>query len=118
MPGVIISIRLFWADEFAVIHSRGVLSAVRESWALTKGHTWRIFRFHMRVAMAEMLVSLGGLIALVLTFFLMFMVSQPVLTSGVGLVTLLTVVFLFVLVVPHGAELVGIGHRSKWEGMG
>ena len=56
--------------------------------------------------MAEMLVSLGGLIALVLTFFLMFMVSQPVLTSGVGLVTLLTVVFLFVLVVPHGAELV------------
>lgn len=45
IPGIIVALRLFWADEFALAHSAGPITALKESWRLTGGSTASIFVF-------------------------------------------------------------------------
>jgi hypothetical protein len=56
VPGVIAAARLFWADEFALIHGHGPSSAIRESMQLTRGLTGRIFGFQFVLGMAQNLM--------------------------------------------------------------
>jgi hypothetical protein len=45
LPGMLAAIRLFWADEFALVHGVGPRAALRESLRLTRGLAGRIFGF-------------------------------------------------------------------------
>lgn len=65
VPGVILSIRLFWADEFALAHNAGPILALKESWRLTSGQTGKLFRFQLLAGLAGWLVFMGGLILFV-----------------------------------------------------
>jgi hypothetical protein len=55
VPGIIAGIRLFWADEFALIHRLGPIAALRESHRLTRGLTGRIFGFQFVLGLAQYL---------------------------------------------------------------
>ena len=57
IPGIIAGIRLFWADEFALIHRQGPVDAVRESIELTRGLTGKIFGFQFLLGFAEYLIA-------------------------------------------------------------
>ena len=56
VPGILLGIRLFWADEFALVHGHGPISALRESMKLTSGLGGRIFGFQFALGFAEYLV--------------------------------------------------------------
>ncbi|MGI9589882.1 MAG: hypothetical protein ACR2P8_00835 [Myxococcota bacterium] len=62
IPGIIAGIRLFWADEFALMHGRSPRSAVRESLELSRGLTGRVFGFQIILGFAEYLVLVPLLI--------------------------------------------------------
>jgi len=52
VPGVILSLRLFWADEFALVHEHGPIRALKESWRLTKGEAGNVFVFQFLAGLA------------------------------------------------------------------
>jgi hypothetical protein len=56
VPGILIGVRLFWADEFALVHGYGPVSAIRESLDLTRGRAGQIFGFQFTLGFAEYLV--------------------------------------------------------------
>lgn len=58
VPGIIAGIRLFWADEFALVHGMGPVAAVKESLQLTRGQSSRIFSFQFLLGFAEYAVLL------------------------------------------------------------
>jgi hypothetical protein len=60
IPGVVLSIRLFWADEFALAHNAGPIRALKESWRLTSGQTGKLFVFQIVAGLAGWLVFMGG----------------------------------------------------------
>ena len=103
VPGIIISIRLFWADEFALIHSRRVFAAVRESWALTKGHVWEVFRFHMKVAVATMFVTVAAFMTIGIGLVVVSLWVPGVVSTGGGFALLMAAMYFVVLVVTYGA---------------
>ncbi len=53
VPGVILGIRLFWADEFALIHGLNPFAAMRESWTLTRGYSGRILVLQLLAGLAS-----------------------------------------------------------------
>lgn len=61
VPGLILGVRLFWADECALIHGSNPIKALKESWSLTKGQGWNIYGL-------QFLQSLVGWIMLVPAF--------------------------------------------------
>jgi len=65
LPGLLLGIRLFWADEFALVHGMGPVAAVRESLRLTRGLVSRIFGFQFFLGFAENLVLFGLLFGFV-----------------------------------------------------
>ncbi len=56
IPGLCLASRLFWADEFSLIHSSSPVKACRESFALTKGKGFAVFAFQFVAGFAEYLV--------------------------------------------------------------
>lgn len=63
IPGLMLGIRLFWADEFALVLDSGPAGSIRESWRLTRGHAWRIFSFQFLLGFAGYLILVPGLLA-------------------------------------------------------
>ncbi len=63
IPGLMLGIRLFWADEFALVLDSGPARSIRESWRLTRGHAWRIFSFQFLLGFAEYLILVPGFLA-------------------------------------------------------
>lgn len=63
IPGIIIGIRLFWADEFALVHAAGPLTACRESWRLTRNREGSVFVFQFILGLAEYLILILVVIA-------------------------------------------------------
>lgn len=55
VPGVIIGIRFFWADEFALTLGDSPLAAMRRSWAFTRGRFGSIFGFQWLAGFASYL---------------------------------------------------------------
>jgi hypothetical protein len=99
IPGIIAGIRLFWADEFALVHGHGPISALRKSMELTRGLTGSVFKFQLVLGFAEYLV----LIPLVLGFIGVGAVADS-LPSGL-LTTVMFSTFLSVLGVNAYASL-------------
>lgn len=64
IPGIIIALRLFWADEFALVHRAGPIASVKESWALTKGALGEIFVFQFIAGAFGWVIFMAGLIGL------------------------------------------------------
>ncbi len=52
IPGIYLSLRLFWADEFALIHGAGPIQALKESWMLTESSAGAIFSFQFLAGLA------------------------------------------------------------------
>jgi hypothetical protein len=71
IPGIYLSLRLFWAEEFVLVHGTGPLQGLRESWELTRGSAGSIFGFQFLAGFAAygvlLLVfgALAGFLALV-----------------------------------------------------
>ena len=91
VPGIVIGARLFWADEFALIHRQGPVTSVRQSLELTRGLAGRVFSFQFVLGFAGYAVWIPILIA----FFagaaaLEQLESNPLRTllSSVGMTTL------------------------------
>ena len=63
IPGLMLGIRLFWADEFALVLESGPARSIRESWRLTRGHAWQIFGFQFLLGFAEYLILVPGFLA-------------------------------------------------------
>ena len=64
LPGMYLALRLFWADEFVLVHQSGPLRALRESWELTQGEAGPVFRFQFLAGLAAYLVFIGGAVVL------------------------------------------------------
>lgn len=45
----VVSLRFFWADEYALAHEAGPIEALRESWNLTRNGAWQIFSFQFLI---------------------------------------------------------------------
>jgi hypothetical protein len=102
IPGIIAGIRLFWADEFALVHGHGPISALRESMELTRGLTGSVFKFQMVLGVLGFAAYLV-LIPLVLEFIGVDAVAGA-LPSGL-LTTVMFTTFLSVLGVNAYASL-------------
>jgi hypothetical protein len=113
VPGIIVGVRLFWADEFALLHSRGVVSALRESWELTRGKVWRILRLQVLVALS----AIAGIVVIVMFTVALLSMMNPLITPWLqteiaviaGVITLFTVAVLALLLMNgavHSAQVV------------
>ena len=65
IPGIILGLRLFWADEFALAHRLGPIEAAQESWAVTKGRARDLFSFQFIAGLFAWLAIFGGLAVVV-----------------------------------------------------
>lgn len=81
VPGIIVAIRLFWADELALAHNLSPVEATRQSWELTKNHGWNIFGFQFLLGLAQYAIAIP--LALLLGIFIYFlsMLDQGPLTE-------------------------------------
>ena len=57
IPGMIVAIRLVWADEFALVHASSPARALQESWEFTRGRAMRVFGFQWLVGFASYLTA-------------------------------------------------------------
>ena len=74
LPGIVLSVRLFWADELALMHECGPIQALRGSWDLTRNAGGRVLAFQLMHGLAQYVILLPGMF---LAFFLAAKVSQP-----------------------------------------
>ena len=90
VPGIIMSLRLFWADEFALAHRSGPIRSLLESWELTRHHGHAIFVFQFLAGLVAWVVVFGGLVT--------FAGLQVVLLSMGAVGTYLSLAVLFALI--------------------
>ena len=60
LPGIYLSVRLFWADELALVHRAGPIEALKQSWNLTRGKAGSVFKFQIVAGLASYLVMFAG----------------------------------------------------------
>ncbi len=62
VPGIILAVRLRFYTFLIIEKNLGPISALKESWAMTKGHTWELFLFTLiTVALNLIAVVLLGI---------------------------------------------------------
>jgi hypothetical protein len=93
VPGVYLALRLFWADEFALIHGKGPIAALKASWDLTRGRAGAMFVFQFVLGLAQYVILLPALLGFV---FLMAGLEAAGLTGG-DVITGLETFLVFVL---------------------
>jgi len=96
LPGIYLAIRLFWADEFALIHDKGPIAALKASWELTRKAASPVFHFQIILGFAQYLViipaailvalAFGGLTALGMTAVDRLSIAEAFIFAFVGLV--------------------------------
>ena len=64
LPGIYLGLRLFWADEFVLVHRSGPIRALRQSWELTRGDAGSVFRFQFVAGLAAYGVIIAGALVL------------------------------------------------------
>ena len=64
IPGIIISLRLFWADEFALVHGKGSIESLRESWTLTRDKGLSILVFQFLAGWAQLIIAFPAILLL------------------------------------------------------
>ena len=105
IPGLILGIRLFWADEFALVHGHDPMSALRESMNLTRGLTGRVFGFQFLLGLAEYLVLLPVVMGIVAVELMLG--ALPLGPAGELLANLLlSTLFVVAYASAHAAEVV------------
>jgi hypothetical protein len=65
VPGIIVGLRWFWADEFALVHGMGPIRSTKESWELTRGESGAIFLFQTLAGLAAYGVFFIGVVVFV-----------------------------------------------------
>ena len=68
VPGIYLALRLFWADELALVHGMSPFAALRASWRLTDEAAASLFRFQLVVGFAQYLVLVPAAVLLVAIF--------------------------------------------------
>jgi hypothetical protein len=68
LPGIYVSLRLFWADEYALVHDCGPLRAISASWRLSNGVTGEIFRFQFVLGFAQLAVWMPAVVIMAFAF--------------------------------------------------
>jgi hypothetical protein len=58
VPGIVVGLRLFWADELALIEREGPLRALGRSWELTRGMTGRLFILQLQIGLLYLVLYL------------------------------------------------------------
>ncbi len=105
VPGVIAGIRLFWADEYALLHGMGPIRAARASADLTRGYAWPTFKHHLLASLLGELLLVAAFVGLNFSIH-PIMPHLPGYTQLViiisGLVLALTLTYAFV----HASEVV------------
>ncbi len=92
VPGIIIGLRLFWADELALIHGAGPIRALKESWQLTKNAAGAVFGFQFLAGLAMYPILLAAMVSIAL-------ITLPFeLLSSFGTGGLADIVFTFIAV--------------------
>jgi competence protein ComGC len=122
VPGVIISMRLIWADEFVLTHSFSPFSALRASWKLTKGRVSETFAFQFVLGLAENVILIPGLVLIALIPMILSLIGAQTTAVGSFITTTLTVTFLLVMYTSfHAPEVVyfyssrAAGAESEWK---
>lgn len=85
VPGVIAGARLFWADEYALLHGMGPIRAARASADLTRGYAWPTLKHHL-------LASLLGELLLVAAFVGLNFSIRPIMTHLPGYTQLVIII--------------------------
>ena len=117
IPGIYLGLKLFWADEFAMVHQANPLQALSESWRLTEGEVGSIFRFQSLVGLSVylLLIPAGILIWVIQTTF--ELLGSPAYLEWLMLPLLYFGVFLGYAAL-HGPEVVHFyamrAERSLW----
>lgn len=65
LPGIYLSLRLFWADEFALVHGKGPIAALRASWEVTRNQAGVVFLFQFMLGLAQYVMLVPFMIVLV-----------------------------------------------------
>ena len=77
IPGIILGLRLFWADEFALIHRAGPIQALKESWKLTSGNIGSLFVFQFLAGLAAYVVLIPMGILVLAFMVLVLLLGSP-----------------------------------------
>lgn len=64
IPGFYLALRLFWADEFALVHDKGPIAALKASWELTRKAASPVFHFQFILGFAQYLVVFPTVVVL------------------------------------------------------
>lgn len=118
-PGIYLSLRLFWADEFALIHDKGPIAALKASWELTRNEAFSVFVFQFVLGFAQYVILLPAV------FFWTAVLGglESIGWSGLGYLSIADAfVFIFVFLFAygglHGPELVKFygmrAERANW----
>jgi hypothetical protein len=83
LPGIYVALRLFWADEFVLIHGSGPIRGLKDSWELTRESAGSIFAFQFLAGLAAYVI--------VLPFILLIAIIIPMATGFEGGVLFLLV---------------------------
>ncbi len=105
VPGIILALRLFWADEFALVHRAGPIQALKESWKLTRGDVGSLFVFQFLAGLAAyvVLIPVGALLLAFMALVQLLGISEYLGPLGLALVYLMIFVGYAGL---HGPEIV------------
>lgn len=68
IPGIILACRLAFVSYLVMDKNMDPVAAVEKSWAMTKGHGWKIFR----MGLLAILVFIGGLLCFIVGVFVAF----------------------------------------------
>lgn len=110
IPGILISLRLFWADEFVLIHQAGPFVALKESWQLTRGSSGDIFKFQFLCGLMANLTLIGAALVLAAVGFATASLGQFQVVDG----TLTSLVVFLSYSALHAPEIVYFyGVRAK-----
>ena len=95
LPGIYVGLRLFWADEFALIHRKGPVQALKESWELTRGHAGSIFLFQFLAGLVASVLALAALFLAYLAPLMLYVWGfSEVLKEGSGILQNVAAAFL------------------------
>ena len=75
-PGIYLALRLFWADELALVHGSNPIQALRESWRITEESAGSILFFQFLAGLAANVVFIAGAL---------FVVALATLTEALGI---------------------------------
>ncbi|MDX9856487.1 MAG: hypothetical protein RBT76_01720 [candidate division Zixibacteria bacterium] len=64
IPGIIAGVRLFWADEYALLHGMGPIRAARASADLTRGYAWPTLKHQLLTNLMGELLLVAAIIGL------------------------------------------------------